>query len=574
MTPPRTLATCFAGLALSAAVLLAEEVIELPQFRVDEASFGKRYLYVEVPGFEILSPFDEPLTRLYAKELQRQRAVLSFYIPDTSLNMDDVPAAIILDDKPAPAGMVKSEGRSYLPAASALGQVLAAIRGAATPPKVSGFQPRASTVTWFRAELPDHLMFYVSIHGFDYARQAEGRVGMASRAFSDLFPVSTVYTHRRPQWPGWVEFGLETLGARFYSEQTLEIRVISRLDPPPPGLRIEDAFPSSFTEWPRTTVQRQAAVAFVTWAFSMPFEQALSGTPERTLAFWRFVSDTAHERLTAELFARHFREGDWTDFLRSWAQWAQAQKYARTPTTVATLWPENPPRVKAITPRPATRAELARLKGEYEWRLARELSREAPELTGLCLDQAKRRLLTAYNDGERDPRFLATLALFEADTATAEEAIPYLEAAAATRVVRPMLYYELARIRWELAQRGLPADAHVSVEKVRTALESLNIAHAQAPALLESFRLASAAWNRCEALPTPDELTAVTVGTRLFPRDAVLAYNTALLNLKCGNWAKAEALATEALALEPDSSNLHAPLEKLVAAIHRTRLQQ
>lgn len=579
-------AACTAGLAALAAVAVIgraatptppTDIVELEKLRVDERGLGRPYLYVAVPGFELLSPFGESLTRAYALELQRQRVLLSRFIPDLATSNYDTPQAILVDDQPPVVGHDNLLiGRSYALPEGVVRQSLNAIRGVPVDQKARAAAGGRATITWSRALSADSVVSYTSIFGYDYARQSgAGQVVAAPGGLSHVFPLASLYEHRRPRWPSWLEDALADLGPRFFSAQTLQFFMFVKLTPPPPDLKIESVFAPHRGDDPidLQRARRQAAAVLVNWALVGSTSDAgmTEGSPHQG-AFWRFANQAGREPVTEEMFARYFGEGAWETVRREWSKGAADQARTRTAQSLGTYWPQVQPAFPTPVVRRATRAELVRVKSEYEWRIGREFAAAAPELARQCLDQAGRRLRQAYADGERDPQFLAVFALFEADAGKPEDARRLIDEAAATGVIRPRVYFHQARFRYldEAAQLAGP-DGKFSLDQARRILAPLERTFAQRPALGEAYRAAAEVWLRCATPPDREDLEKLVAGPQLFPRDAVLAQYVATLLLQAGLTAEAKEVVAQAQRATADEPGSAERWLRLSEAIERAR---
>ena len=550
----------------SASAANDDDVVRLGKVVVAERGLGRAYFHVEVPGFEILSPFSAKLTKAYAHELQRQRQMLGLFVPAVGDSIYDAPQPIFLDDQPPPATANALYGRTYVLPAGVLTQSLNGIRG--VPVKAWDRTPTAdrSTIAWSRARSSDGVVFYTSVFGFDYARQSVGdQVVAADRGLNHIFPLPAVYEHRRPGWPEWLEDALDAFGGRFYSAQTLQVFMLLKLSAPPDDLGLERAFAlrragDSLAE---LTLRRQATGVFVHWAL-VGGGDAMAGPDPRRDTFWRFVERAGREPVTAEMFARHFGPAAWDEVLRLWRKCAVRQTRPGLAQTLGTYWPQTQPTFAEAAVRPATRAELVRIKSEYEWRIGREFASAAPEIAQQCYAQAGWRLHHAYEEGERDPRFLAVLACYECDVGSPAAARKFVEEAVAARVVRPRVYFHQAQFRLadERARLATP-ETKLTLEQVRRVLEPLRIAQTQRPALSENYQLMAEAWLRSAATPEPDDLRDLAAGARLFPRELALACNVGLLQARSGDLAGAAEIAAAALPFVPAGSELLGRLEKL-----------
>jgi hypothetical protein len=552
----------------------AQDVVELERLRIDERGLGRPYLHVTVPGFELFSPFGEQLTRAYALELQRQQALLSVFLPEITTSHYDLPQTILIDDQPPVFGQDKLlVGRSYALPEGVVRQSLNAIRGVPVDKKARVPAGARATLYWSRAVSADSVVSYTSIYGSDYIRQSgKDQLMAAERGLTHVFPLSSLYEHRRPRWPEWVEDGIDALGARFYSEQTLQFFMLVKLAPPPSDLKVEAVLGPRRGEddAENARLRRQGAAVFIHWALLGTDGTGMVDDHAHRPAFWRFAADATRQPVTEELFVRHFGASAWDAVLEMWTRCAAYQTRGRVPETLGTYWPQTKPTFPEPVIRRATRAELVRVKSEYEWRLGREFASAAPELARQCLDQAGRRLRQAYVDGERDPRFLAVLALFEADGGTPTEARKLVEESAATGVARPRVYFHQARFRFldEAAKLARPDD-RFTLEQARHILAPLETAMAQRPALAEVYRAAAELWLRCAAQPSPGDLEKLRVGLRLFPRDAVLAHHVASLTVAAGSAADAHKIVSQALILAPNQTGPREPLLRLRDAIDK-----
>ncbi len=549
--------------------------IELEKMTVEERGLGRAYFFAAVQGFELLSPFSKAQTEAYARELQRQQAMLSAFIPELAVSPYDAPQAIFMDDQPpAPTGNVPIEGRSHMRAEGVLVQSLAAIRGVPSKPWKGQITPSRAIISWSRALAPDGLIIYTSVYGFDYVRQTGNGVSSADRGLSFIFPLPVAYAHRRPNWPAWLEAGIDALVPRFYSAQTLQFFLPAGLKPPPLGLEIEDVFAVGHDDAgrPAREVLRQAAEIFVGWALCGDDNMVMRGSDERRDAFWRFARRACTERVTETMFVEHFGADAWSNMMRWWIRnTAPTARKRSGMVNFGTYWPEKNPAFPPVPVRPATRAELVRVKSEYEWRIGRDLADTLPDLSRQCLDQAGRRLRWAYNAGEREPRFLAVLALYEADAGSPADARARVEEAVATGVVRPQLYLQQARHRHADEQAKLAGpDKKLTAEQVRHVLQPLLVARSQRPRLVEVYGEMTSAWIGASVQPEPDDLALLVEGVGYFPRSLPLCHNVALLHLKAGDHATAIKVLRRVLPHAAESAPLRPYLVKLLKLAEAT----
>ena len=133
----------------------------------------------------------------------------------------------------------------------------------------------------------------------------------------------------------------------------------------------------------------------------------------------------------------------------------------------------------------------------------------------------------------------------------------------AAKVVRPRVYFELARIRFAATAAQLTnVKELLSPAQVNTIFEPLRIGITQLPPIEANYRLAAEVWNHSAITLTTDEVAWFEQGLRLFPRDVTLLYEGAVIALLRGRKVEAEMRVTRALRLVTDGS-MRERLQKL-----------
>ena len=196
----------------------------------------------------------------------------------------------------------------------------------------------------------------------------------------------------------------------------------------------------------------------------------------------------------------------------------------------------------AINLRPATQAEIGRIKGEA-FILANQM--EAAHLA----------LVAPYARGESDPALLASLGLYERSAGHDDRARKFLEAATTAKVVRPRAYLELARLRYHaaLAQPAAPA-GKLSPAQTGGIMSLLLPARSQPPAMAEIYELMGDTLVRGADTPPKDTLQVLFEGVNLFPRRLGIAYQTAVLCLRAGENKGATGLIEHGLRYSTDEA--------------------
>ncbi len=172
--------------------------------------------------------------------------------------------------------------------------------------------------------------------------------------------------------------------------------------------------------------------------------------------------------------------------------------------------------------RDATQADIGRIKGKVL------LMTSQP-------DKAGRELTVAYARGERDPRLIAELGLFEKLQGNDSFALGLLESAAASKVSDPRLYLELARLRLAHFQpKPAGPEFHLSAAQSSDVLALLFTARSQPPSMPDVYETMADTWRLGEGKVTRENLAVLEEGVRAFPRQVNLVYKTALLEADAG----------------------------------------
>ncbi len=305
----------------------------------------------------------------------------------------------------------------------------------------------------------------------------------------------------------------------------------------------------------RRQVWSSQCALFVRWALD-------PAQPGARAALWRLAERVSREPMTEAIFTECFGFGysDLRDRLSDYLPVA-----VKTPVRLAAVEMPPPPRFELKT---ATVAQIARLRGEWERLEIPYVRARHPQFLPRYIEQARLTLRRATSRGERDPQLLTAVALCELDAGDPAAARPLLEEVSAAHVVRPRVYYELARLRWEELTRGVPPEKTFALAELQPVLAPLQTARTQSPPLPEVFLLTLDAWLRCDQRTPPDELEKLAAAVPLFRRYAGFGLRVALLQLKNGRRAEAAAVLASGLEFlaEPTARALYQQLLRALAA--------
>ncbi len=533
-----------AGVLLFAPRGVAEEsAVALPPFLVEEPSKGPPWRHGRVAGFEILARCDEADARQVVQTHDRLQQLLAEILPPALQHTWTLPRALILYDEelqPKASQEVIARMLRERPNLPPIEPDLPGGRGirGGVPERRISFLPNLRL--WDR----DGLVVFMIVRrdGFDPDRLA---------LTHDY--VSFLVKSRAPALPTWFVSGF----LDFYREVTFEGGELraepmtwfaeltgapAKQDPSLGVAPLAAFFTGAIAPVPGETTspakrwQAQAAL-FVRWGLE-PRE------PARRAAFFRFVERAAAAGVSEALF----RECFGFDYAAAHPQLVAFLPQATRRTT--TFRPAKLARLPAYALPPASEAQVARLKGDWERLQVPYVKALSPELVPKYREQARRTLRRGQERAADDPGLLATLGLFEVESGNAAEARRLLEAAALAHEavpdagpLRPRACYELARLRLAAALAAPEAAGAIDAGQLAEVLRPLFLAREQLPALPEVYEAIADAWAASAAVPTRGHLAVLDEGVRCFGRRASLAVRAAELYLRHGYTDEAKAFA-------------------------------
>jgi hypothetical protein len=540
--------------ARAAEVSVVDNVLSLPPFLVDEAATGPRWRYAQSPEFEILSRCTDPTTRELAQNYHRLHQLLQLVLPVRLQVKQDVPKTFILYEA------------TLLPATAR--EMLAARPQAEGPASVVLPDAQATVMRNPRFSDLDALTVFASMpnlasdRGGRRVRGFEGDPTQGVPYHPGLMYLTPSYVgyllgNRVPELPSWFVSGFMGAYPKMkFSDDAVALEAMVWL-----GEKETRAIKNGSGAGAETSLLPMAellagpgenpAHTLVWFAQAELFYRwAMEGTDAtRREAFWKFVERASlappDEAMFKDCFGGDFAWGG-----------EQLRTFLKTAVRKPVAWRlEDTARLPAVSLRDATGGEIARIKGDWE-RLAYNYVRlNSPELEARYLANARRTLRRAYDQGDRDPRLLATLGLGECDAGNVRAARDFLEQAAAGGVVRPRAYLELARLRFA-EQRDRPAgmDGRLGADQVASVLAPLATARRQAPALPEVYELMVDVRAASVAPLQRSDLEALEEGVAFFPQHAELRTRTALLLAAQGFSAEAAQLADTGMRFAPDAA--------------------
>jgi hypothetical protein len=556
MTVPRLLLSTLA-LAATHPRLVADRdsgqsaPIVLPPFLIEDrriSSLTSRldWIYFKGEGLEILSACPEDETRQFIRDLREQRAALTQFIPNDMLLCTTLPTTLILFPKSQKNGIDDQM-----------------LREVERIPNASTFGGRFAPLNDLRLSDPDSSLIFVVLDDWQWGWDI--RHGYPNGKGLQLFYSPTYLRYlvesRVPALPGWFTEGIirlyESLAindattgkissawavpvfTRGNSWQDSSFQVDPWLSPlsqsalrrhddsPRPLLPMKEllvpAVAAGKPEIYRRVWESQAEV-FVRWAFS---DRVKDGRAN----LMKFSEAAATQPVTERLFQSFFgmRYSDARDELSDFLPAA----VRKDQQFVSNARPADSAPVEL---REATPSEVHRIQGEWARRTLRVVQASYPAALPLYETEARKSLQGAYDHGERDPQFIASLGLFRLDTGDTIGGRLLMEKNPQAVAARPLASLELAKLNMDDALGNpLGKDSTLSEEQARTVLGEASKALERQPPLETAYTLAARVSKHLGRDPSDAERAFLNEGALLFPRNAQLVMESASWDLRAND---------------------------------------
>jgi hypothetical protein len=571
-----------ASMALAAFIPLApildaapgsDAPVLMPPFIVEgQRGDGIQWIYGSGGDIRVLSGCGTDQTAGFLQEITEQRNILGRFIPEEFLLHEHLPATLILFPKSQEEAMDK---------------VLEKELGQGTELASRRFMP----MTDLRLSDPDSsdifIVFDDTVAKTDVWLQGGGKVHSINYPTPVRSPeyVRFLLHARSPALPDWYVSGCVRLyeamdftqagdpaqsnselvpiavgGVSFGPDPWLSDADAAGLNRHPDGPRplvpMSDLFvpryPQAKSDEYRRVWEAQAEL-FIRWTLSGRVDRG----PERLK---RFVEGAATQRTTEEFFHSCFGL-DYADALEALSDYLPRavgrQIFVASGTAQRVPEPEL---------RTATVSEVRRVKSEWSRRVLRAIKEDNPGAFPLFAGKARDSFDFAFAQGERDPDFLASLALFRIQYGNAHEGIHLLEQYPGAAASRPVAMLELAQehLLEALANPEGPKGAlgeKQAADLIREITSSLH-----AGPIESAYRLAAKVCEHLGRDPTASERSIVTDGARLFPRNSMLVVQAAAWELRAGDTTDAANLIQLGLweGSDPSGCEKLVVLDKLV----------
>jgi hypothetical protein len=283
------------------------------------------------------------------------------------------------------------------------------------------------------------------------------------------------------------------------------------------------------------------AELFVRWALS----GRVDGGQDRLR---RFVEGASAQRTTEEFFYSCFGM-DYADALEALSDYLPyaVGRQLHVP-------PDSAPRQATLELHTATASEVRRVKAEWSRRVLWAIKEDNPESFPLFCGKVRDSLEGAFSRGERDPDFLASLALFRIQYGSPDDGIRLLETFPAAAATRPVAQLVLAQKHLvEALANPAGAKGALSGEQASRLMREIFPSPRASP-IESAYALAARVCDHLGRDPTPSERAVLVEGARLFPRDPELVVQAAAWELRAGEMQEAVKLIELGLWESADTS--------------------
>lgn len=534
----------------------SEAVVELPPFVITESyTAEKAWRYAEAEGFEIISQVDdETAQQIFAALWRGPRLTL----PEALRTKNSTPTAVIIFDQP-------TQGLETLDSMRQRNE------------------QHSHWTNLIKRTLPDREVFAINLAGRDFRYSSTFR-----------FDLRTLLALRTPAVPPWLyealhgAYGIYREGIE-YPDRGTHTELIPGLWCTEAELMRAEQLVGPGTEFFRLAPGKRAmraaplreavAAPESLWHGGLPGDHRAPADNARWAAtcalfarwglyaeegkhhdaFWRFAAAACTRPVDEAMFREHFGLG----YAEARNEWGWFLPVTIGERAVRPIRPLVPPQ---ITLRPATEAEVARVRGDWERGEAALLANRFPEIAAKYGAKAGRTLRTAHRHNAGDTRLTEVLALHEFDQGDKAEALRLLEEATAAGQARPRVWFTLAHLRLLNLNQRLGSKANLAREDALTVLLPLEQALRQEPAMAVAFELAAELWRRAPDLPADDLVRHLQEGQRRFPRQTRLTLASFRACLERGQRETALEMLERALPLTTDD-RLRDGLEKTVNAL-------
>lgn len=489
-------------------VAVSGPIIELPKFEVTDSRLlppPEKWLYAEIPGFEILSNLSKRATQRFVNDFLLLQEAMNVVMPGLRAGPVSVPTSLILTGR----------GDAFN----------------AFMPEDRGDDRYRTNTLFFRDEERGAIVV-----DFELAElMLEDNTTLESDPYRSFyreyfrFIIRRNIAHKPPAWfeeglvqlfasiefqKKWVNFAM--IGDGFGGERTGDFnRMLHRRSLLPMAELLADPPTRTGTFW---NAQAYAFVHMCLYGRNQKFQRP----------FLEFLRRLDREPLSEELFKECFNMSyrKMALEIRGYIDFTD-HKYMQYAAKKGEALPDPPP----FELRDAPDAVVGRIKGE------------ALRLGGHGIE-ARNTLIAPYVRGERDPRLLAALGLDEKIAGNDERARRFLEAASNARVDRARAYLELGRLRLAAAQANPgAADGRLDSDQVADVLAPLFTARKTPPPMAEVYALIAETWTLSAAAPQLEHFNVVIEGVMTFPRNTALVMHATLLAARRGFPERAGELA-------------------------------
>lgn len=519
----------------------ADKPILMPPFLVEEQKGdGIEWIYGSGGDMRVLSGCGTDQTAGFIQQINQQRNELKKFIPDEFLLHERLPLTLVVFPKSQMPAMDQVLGRELN-------------HGAAPPSRQ--FTPMND----LRLSEPDSSVIFIVFDDTEATTDVWLRGGDRVHSNHYTMPVWSpsfvrfLLQARSPALPDWYVLGcvglyetmkfkaaddsgerdLETLrptivGASFGPDPWLSDSDASALSRHPDGARpliplgelFDPRYPSSKSDEYRRVWEAQAEL-FIRWALS----GRVDGEQER---LQRFVRAATTRRTTEEFFYSCFGL-DYADALDALSDFLPHA--VGRPLFVPS---DAPPRPAPLELRAATAGEVRRVKAEWSRRVLAAIKEDDPAAFSLFAVRVRDSFERAYSKGERDPDFLASLALFRIQYGNANDGFRLLEQYPGAAATRPIAQLELAQQHLlEALSKPAGAKGALSEEQASELMREISPTLRAIP-IESAYKLAAKVCEHLGRDPTPSERRILAAGARHFPRNSELVVQAAAWELRAG----------------------------------------
>jgi hypothetical protein len=527
--------------------------VTLPPLIV-ESSTDPAWLYVEAPGFVVLSQLPQEATKRFVRDYYRYHEMLSIVLPPDLRAKYDVPERVILyadRTKSIPVNILREEMLSLGVAKNEKVRVAASL--AMRDNEVQALLVVLPEITSREGESYDSRSSIPSQYSV-----LEPSVNARKAIRLSSLDIEALITLRSPHLPEWFISGFVSFydRIRFTSDSIIADPLIWRSLEETKSITDKKSKVTKMLSLRKIFERKKETFAvdekeiwnsevelFVRWCFD-------GRSKGRIDSLRRFVSEISNGVApNEEEFLKCFRSSE------SVALEGMGDMLVGAVKKSTEIMVEEATKPLPLKPHLANLDEITLLKGDLQKLEIDFVRKRIPALAPKFSQQAKHTIMDSYIGASREPNVAGLMGLYEYEIGEFVVAKELLGVAAGAHIIRPRVYLELAKLLLKDSTKREEIDkSHIDRETALRVEALLKVGREQMPAQIDNYLTLCWLYQLVGSSINSEQWGILGEGIREFPLDYALLYDVASLRISCGYTSEANALIERSLNLDLDAA--------------------